>query len=359
MGRSWRRAALMGALVGVAAVAAVEVVRPRGGSAVLVDWRRVRAIAQARLGPSAVGAAGLAAATADYGRLAAGLEGRFLGFVGGPSGISLPAFEALDRSGWLELNLAIIRRAIDPIVEAGRMRDSLLVQAGRAGIDRYTGYTLGFLGRRVLGQYDPRLLGAESLGEAGLYLVEPNVEEWRRLEDLERQDLRRWLILHEMTHAWQFAAHPWLRTYMEASLREVLESVHPAHAPLERVAAFAGLLPAQWRVVRRVQAAMSVIEGFSNLVMNELGAGLLSDFDRLERAYRRRSSGRSAVEALVWKLTGLDLKLQQYQRGEEFCRAVFDRHGMEALNLVWSGPESLPTLRELTEPDAWYARVRP
>jgi putative hydrolase len=109
--------------------------------------------------------------------------------------------------------------------------------------------------------------------------------------------------------------------------------------------------------MRQVQGTMSVIEGYSNLVMNQLGSKLLPGFESLERAYRERSSGKSALEVLIWKLTGLDLKLQQYQRGEKFCRAIYDKYGMGVLNSVWDGPDSMPTLRELSNPVAWHRRV--
>jgi coenzyme F420 biosynthesis associated uncharacterized protein len=218
-------------------------------------------------------------------------------------------------------------------------------------------FMLSFIGRRVLGQYDPQLLGAEPIGGEGLYLVETNLEEWRRRADLPDQDLRRWLILHEMTHAWQFAAHPWLRPYMERSMRVLLDSVRKNAAPAARIAAFAGVLPAQWRVMRQVQGTMSVIEGYSNLVMNELGGRILPGFGRLEEAYRARSSGKSPLEVLIWKLTGLDLKLQQYTRGEAFCRAIFDAHGMKVLNTVWTSEAHMPRLAELAKPEAWYRRV--
>jgi putative hydrolase len=187
--------------------------------------------------------------------------------------------------------------------------------------------------------------------------VETNVEEWARRADLPGQDLRRWLILHEMTHAWQFAAHPWLRPYMESSMRVLLESVTKQGAPMTRIAAFAGILPVQWRVMRQVQGTMSVIEGYSNLVMNELGSRLLPGFEQLEKAYRDRSSGKSPLEVLIWKLTGLDLKLQQYQRGEAFCRAIFDQYGMKVLNLAWKSEANMPRLGELATPEAWYRRV--
>jgi putative hydrolase len=109
--------------------------------------------------------------------------------------------------------------------------------------------------------------------------------------------------------------------------------------------------------MRQMQGTMSLIEGYSNLVMNELGARLLPGFAELEEAYRRRSSNKGVLDQLVWKLTGLDLKLQQYRRGEAFARAVFDAHGMKALNLAWEGPAYMPALDELGKPEAWYRRV--
>src|ERR1700682_2459867 len=259
MRRSVGRAAIYGALLGLATAAVAEAVRPRGGSTVLVDWDQVRRGARARLDTPSLDPAELAAAAGSYRVMAAELEKPMLKFVGGlPKGASLPKFEALDRVGWLDLNLGILRRVVDPVLEAGRVPNSLLVEVGRAGVDSYVAFMLGFIGRRVLGQYDPQLLGAEPVGGEGLYLVETNVEEWGRRADLPGQDLRRWLILHEMTHAWQFAAHPWLRPYMESSMRVLVESVTRRGASVARVVAFAGVLPAQWRVMRQIQGTMSV-----------------------------------------------------------------------------------------------------
>jgi coenzyme F420 biosynthesis associated uncharacterized protein len=358
MKRSVGRAAIYGVLAGLATAAVAEAVRPRGGTALLVDWEQVRRSAKARLDTPAIEPSVLTRAANGYRAMAAELEKPLLDFVGAmPKGASMPKFEALDRVGWLDLNLNILRRVVDPVLEAGRVPNSLIVEVGRAGVDQYVALMLAFLGRRVLGQYDPQLMGAEPIGGEGVYLVETNVEEWARRADLPDGDLRRWLILHEMTHAWQFAAHPWLRGHLEQSMQLLLETVTRKGAPAVRFAAFAGVLPAQWRVMQQVQGTMSVVEGYSNLVMNELGGKLLPGFDRLEKAYRERSSGRSALDVLIWKLTGLDLKLQQYKRGEAFCRAVFDQHGLKVLNRVWTGQEQMPRLDELGAPDRWYRRV--
>jgi coenzyme F420 biosynthesis associated uncharacterized protein len=358
MRRTVGRSAFYGVLFGLATAAVAEAVRPRGGTTLLVDWDEVRRTAGARLDKPHIEPGRLSSAAIGYRALADKLEKPLLNFVGPlPKAASMPRFEALDREGWIDLNLAILRRAVDPVLESGRMPNSLVVEVGRAGVNRYVGYMLAFLGRRVLGQYDPQLMSAEPMGGEGLYLVETNVQEWGEHANLPDEDLRRWLILHEMTHAWQFAAHPWLRPHMEESLRVLIDSVTKRGPTVARMAAFAGVLPAQWRVMRQIQGTMSVVEGYSNLVMNQLGSKLLPGFDQLERAYRERSSGKSALEVLIWKLTGLDLKLQQYQRGEAFCRAVFDQHGMSVLNRVWDGPESMPTLKELSKPALWHRRV--
>src|ERR1700681_720648 len=275
MRRSVGRAALYGALLGLATAAVAEAVRPRGGTTVLVDWDQVRRSARARLETPSLSRSELAAAALGYRELAAELQKPLVAFVGGlPKGAALPEFEALDRAGWLDLNLGILRRAIDPVLESGRVPNSLLVEVGRTGGDHYVAFMLAFIGRRVLGQYDPQLLGAEPIGGEGLYLGETNVEEWGRRGNLPEQRLRRCLILHEMTHACQFAAHPWLRAYMETSMRMLIDSMKKGAAPVTRIAAFAGVLPSQWRVMRQVQGTMSVIEGYSNLGMNELGGKL-------------------------------------------------------------------------------------
>src|SRR6266851_496049 len=125
------RAAIFGVLAGLATVAVSEAVRPRGGTTVLVDWDEVRAAARAHLDEPAASAASLAAARKPYRAMATALEKPLLGFVGGlPAGVQLPRFEAVNREGWLDLNLGILRRVIDPVLELGRVPNSLIVQVG-------------------------------------------------------------------------------------------------------------------------------------------------------------------------------------------------------------------------------------
>ena len=57
------------------------------------------------------------------------------------------------------------------------------------------------------------------------------------------------------------------------------------------------------------------------------------------------------------RLTGMDLKMEQYARGERLVRAIADARGRAALARIWEGPQTLPTAEEIAEPGRWIARV--
>ena len=359
MTKGFRRGLALGAAYGLVAALVAEAVRPRAGSTVLLDWDDVARLAIGRLRDQRVEPERLREAAWTYNRFAAGVRAPLLETVGAlPQGVSLPDFEALDRPGWLELNVGILRRVMEPLAAVTQVPESWLAMAGRAGLSRYVSLMLEFLSRRVLGQFDPQLLGKEPI-QAALYLVEPNVAAWQREAELNGADLRRWLILHEMTHAWQFAAHRWLRDHMDRQVEELVERASRSGSArgLDRFRVLTVGVPSQWELVRRMQATMSVIEGHGNLVMNLVGRRLLRTFDRLEAAYRKRGGERGMLEQLIWRVTGLEMKMEQYRAGERFAREVHDRYGMEALNRVWEGPESLPRPEEIDDSAGWYRRV--
>ena len=327
----------------------------------LLDWDEVTRLAMGRLSDQRVKAELLAEAAALYNGFAVDLRAPLLETVGVPRPdfeVTLPEFEALDRPRWLELNIGILRRVMEPLAAVTQVPDSWIAMAGRVGLSRYVALMLELMGRRVLGQFDPQLMGKEPVQPA-LYLVEPNVVAWQQQAELPPADLRRWLILHEMTHAWQFAGHPWLRDHMDAQITELIELASRGGSArgMDRLRALTVGVPSQWDLVRRMQAMMTVIEGHGNLVMNLVGRRLLPFYDRLEAAYRQRSGERGVLEQLVWRVTGLEMKMEQYRIGERFAQEVHDRYGMETLNRLWDGPESLPRPEELNDPTAWYRRL--
>jgi coenzyme F420 biosynthesis associated uncharacterized protein len=253
--------------------------------------------------------------------------------------------------------------------------------ASQKVISAEVGLLLGYLARRVLGQYDLALLGREPVTTGKLYFVEPNISAIERNLMLPRDDFRMWLALHETTHAFEFEAHPWLRDHFNslleryiAFLREDAEQlrrrglgglrvfVDRARAPRDGEDGSAGWLealmtPEQRQVFAELQAMMCVVEGYSNHVMNAVGRDLLPTYALISRKFEQRQRQRSAAEQLFARLTGLSVKLEQYRLGEAFVNRVVAERGHQAARRLWDGPEHLPTMDEIRRPEAWLARV--
>jgi putative hydrolase len=105
---------------------------------------------------------------------------------------------------------------------------------------------------------------------------------------------------------------------------------------------------------------MSLMEGFSDWVMDEVGAEVLPDVRGIRRRFEaRRNQRRRPLDRLLARLTGMDLKLEQYRRGERFVAGVYGSGGAAAIGRLWAGPETLPSETELDEPEAWLRRVLP
>jgi uncharacterized protein (DUF2342 family) len=68
----------------------------------------------------------------------------------------------------------------------------------------------------------------------------------------------------------------------------------------------------------------------------------------------RRQDKRTAA---FFRLTGLEMKLNQYAKGERFIQAVEREAGWDAIGLAFRGVGSLPTLEEIESPERWLRRV--
>ena len=95
---------------------------------------------------------------------------------------------------------------------------------------------------------------------------------------------------------------------------------------------------------------MTIVEGYSEHVMDAVVADLDEPFAQLRERMERGRDQRGWLEALLSRLLGLDVKLRQYRLGKAFCDEVAQRRGIEALNRVWSEPATLPRPSELEQP---------
>ncbi|MFP4437129.1 MAG: zinc-dependent metalloprotease [Chloroflexaceae bacterium] len=286
-----------------------------------------------------------------------------------------------DRREWLEANFTSFEQLFKPIEEIyernGGDRGPLALLLGDFNgrvIGVQIGVLLGFLGRRVLGQYDLSLLSPDPGAQGALYFVEPNIGRVQTQLGLNDEDFRLWIALHEATHAFEFEAYPWVREHFNGLLRqyfdqlnEQLESLGSGLGSLlGRVAQNWGsgshwielmLTPQQRLLFDQLQALMSLVEGYSNHIMNAIGRQLLPSFEQIERRVAQRQQTKTLLEQLFNRLTGMDLKLAQYQQGEAFVNTVVNERGITFAAKVWERPEHLPTLEEIRNPQRWITRM--
>lgn len=117
------------------------------------------------------------------------------------------------------------------------------------------------------------------------------------------------------------------------------------------------LTPQQRAIFDQLQALMSLVEGYSNHIMNAIGRQLLPSFEQIEQRVAQRQKTRTLLEQVFNRVTGMDLKLAQYQQGEAFVNAIVSARGIEFAGRVWERAENLPTLEEIRNPQRWLARM--
>jgi coenzyme F420 biosynthesis associated uncharacterized protein len=117
------------------------------------------------------------------------------------------------------------------------------------------------------------------------------------------------------------------------------------------------LTPGQREIFNELQALMSLVEGYSNHIMNAIGKEILPNFEEIEHRIEERKGQRSLAEQLFNRITGMDLKLAQYAEGQKFVDFIVAERGVPFATRVWDRAENLPTLQEIRDPASWIARI--
>ncbi|BDH75936.1 hypothetical protein ATCC27039_00620 [Actinomyces naeslundii] len=374
-------------------------VTSKGTAAGLVDWRTVERLnALIPAGPSASRSA-RASSVAVLRRSA--LEAP--AWVARITGLNRAAQQVaettrvsvVDRAGLVRVSTRALRGLMEQVPAPQASEAVRLVGAAEmAG-------AMSLLATRLLGQVVPAAgtgadgdVGREGEASPHLLLVAPNVLAMRRQLDLDMLDLPAWVCLHEMTHAVQLAAAPWLGPYLSDSMRMVIGAVveavygepggggvadgtgeqglrrRPGRAA--RIAARAG----RGRVlegltnfkerseVASLAAALTFLEGHAEVVLDDVHPNRMPSVHRLRAVLSRSRAADAGIgpgpglgSLLLHRLMGLEAKEAQYADGTAFVRSVVARIGHEGLNIVWTDPALLPTPAEIARPDVWVRRV--
>jgi coenzyme F420 biosynthesis associated uncharacterized protein len=302
----------------------------------------------------------------------------FSGLIAG----SIAPVTAVTRAEWVEANIESFRILMNPLAQkmagGGDLAmvpgaTQVLQQVSGVFMGLQTGFVMGYLGRAVVGQYEVPI----PIAEPKLLYVVSNLTQIEKDWSLDPKQFRYWIALHEITHHLEFSK-PWVQSYFRNQIKTMIESLD--FDPARMQSAFEGLemldpdrmaealgdpdrlIQAAWTplsedAVERLQAFMTLAEGYATFVMDAVGARVLTEHARLKEVMERRKRSTTPGEALFERLLGLELKRRQYEEGVKFCRYVAALHDVDTLNHVWDNAESLPTTKELAEPDSWIERV--
>ena len=132
----------------------------------------------------------------------------------------------VDRAGWVQANADAFATLLGPVVDKlsdKKPQNGITSAIGSKVTGAEVGGLLGFLGGKVLGQFDPF---HDPAGR--LLLVAPNIVHVERELEADPTDFRLWVCLHEETHRVQFTAVPWMRDHLFAEIGKLAETMEPS-----------------------------------------------------------------------------------------------------------------------------------
>jgi coenzyme F420 biosynthesis associated uncharacterized protein len=279
----------------------------------------------------------------------------------------------VDRPGWIRANTESFDVLLSPMVAKMTEKKGPPTGVSKAVGSRVTGAevgaVLGFLGGKVLGQFDPF---RDPAGR--LLLVAPNIVHVERELGANPTDFRLWVCLHEETHRVQFTAVPWMRDHLFGQIERLADQLEPTKllddglrrlveatrgGPDGQRGSLLDVLgtPEQREIMDHLTGVMSLLEGHADVVMDGVGPSVIPSVAEIRKKFNTRRKGAGPLDRFLRRVLGLDAKMAQYRDGAKFVRGVVDKVGMADFNVVWQDPAHLPSKAEIADPAAWVSRV--
>jgi putative hydrolase len=239
------------------------------------------------------------------------------------------------------------------------------------------GTMVGQLALKSFGQYD---LPLPREPQDQMLIVAPNVDGFAHDWSIPVDDMRMWVLIHELTsHA--VLTSPHIRMAVSKAISAYMSGFSPnPHALMERLsnmdmgssdpmAMMQKLLTDPTIILGAVRSAsqeaqapsldamIAAIIGYIDHAVDTVSASLLGGSSQISEAVRRRRVEASPSDTFVEQLLGLRLTRQQVERGHAFAAGVVERAGQDGLAALFAAPGNLPTPNELDAPGLWLARL--
>ena len=253
----------------------------------------------------------------------------------------------------------------------------LMKMVGPMMLGMTAGGLLGQLARRSFGQYDTPVPRSPS---DDVLVVPANISAFGDEWSLDTDDLYLWVCLYEVTHH-AVMGIPHVRKRLEELLHRYLDGFEADPGAFEQkleqldptaMGDMSGLQdifsdpeallgamrsPQQDALLPHLVALTSTIVGFVDWTMDQIGTSLITSYQQVTEAVRRRRVEADPSDRFVEQLFGLELSQSVYEAGAEFVRQIARRAGDDGVARLWADPEYLPTPNEIEAPGVWVARV--
>jgi len=238
------------------------------------------------------------------------------------------------RHHWIDANVPTFERVLDQLEVGPAVVPGIARTLNTGSIAA----SVGFLANHVLGQYDPLLLSDHD--DHRLYFVHPNIVNVAETLDADLPRFRRWIAFHEVSHAAEFGAAPWLDDHLESLIEDTLDDI--------------SAIQFNRADLKEIDTTMTAVEGYAELLMDRTFDDEYADL-RAKLDARRGQGG--PVSTLFRRLLGLGRKRRQYERGKQFFESVAAARDVKTAAVVWESPDNLPTDDELDNPVRWLRRM--
>ena len=228
------------------------------------------------------------------------------------------------------------------------------------------GQAVGELSTSVLASTDVALPLAATQGTA---LIPRNIEEFARDLDVASADVLAYLAIREAAAARLLAHVPWLRGQLlsaveafasdiEIDMRavdEVALQIDPSDPSSLQEAFASGLLAprdtqAQREIRTRIETLLALIEGWVEVVTEQVCAAHLPQAMPLGEMMRRRRLTGGPADQILSRLIGLDFRPRLVREAASLWRTVGMQAGMEERDALWQHPDVMPQAADLADP---------
>ena len=257
------------------------------------------------------------------------------------------------------------------------MLNNLSTMMAPAMMGMSIGSMVGALAAHALGQYELPLARTDA---REILIVSSSVDSFASDWDIAQDDLRMWVLIHELASHAALASPavteglmPLVRQHVSAfrpDPQAVMDSIGELNLDdaeavnnIQKIFSDPMILMGAVRTQEQenlaplLDAHVAAVSAYIDFIVDTVGARLLGAQASIAEAVRRRRVEYGTDAVLIERLLGISTTRTQQARGRSFIQGVLERSDAETVARLLEAPGNLPTPNEMDAPGLWLARL--